>query len=74
MNPETSKITLVILLSNLFISFIGIGLVIPVMPTIMNEMSLNGSIMGYMVSAFAIAQLVFSPFAGKWADKFGVKL
>lgn len=74
MNPETSKITLVILLSNLFISFIGIGLVIPVMPTIMNEMSLNGSIMGYMVSAFAIAQLVFSPFAGKWADKFGRKI
>lgn len=74
MNPETPKITLAILLSNLFISFVGIGLVVPVMPTIMNEMSLNGAIMGYMVSAFAIAQLVFSPFAGRWTDQFGRKI
>ncbi len=74
MNPETSKVTLAILLSNLFISFIGIGLVVPVMPTIMNEMSLNGAIMGYMVSAFAVSQLIFSPFAGKWTDKYGRKI
>jgi MFS transporter, DHA1 family, multidrug resistance protein len=74
MHPEASKITLAILLSNLFISFIGIGLVVPVMPTIMNEMSLNGAIMGYMVAAFAVSQLVFSPFAGKWTDKFGRKI
>ncbi|MFL0506949.1 MFS transporter [Ureibacillus sp. 179-F W5.1 NHS] len=73
MNPGVSKMTLVILLSNLFISFIGIGLVIPVMPTIMNEMALSGSIMGYMVAAFALAQLIVSPITGKWADQFGRK-
>lgn len=74
MKLEASKLSLTILLTNLFISFIGISLVIPVMPTIMNEMSLSGSIMGYMVAAFAIAQLVFSPIAGKWADRFGRKI
>lgn len=73
MSPEVSKLTLAILLSNLFISFIGIGLVIPVMPTIMNEMSLSGSIMGYMVAAFALAQLIVSPITGKWTDQFGRK-
>ncbi|MEK9196737.1 MFS transporter [Ureibacillus sp. FSL E2-3493] len=73
MNPGVSKMTLVILLSNLFISFIGIGLVIPVMPTIMNEMALSGSIMGYMVAAFALAQLIVSPITGKWTDQFGRK-
>lgn len=73
MSPEVSKLTLAILLSNLFISFIGIGLVIPVMPTIMNEMALSGSIMGYMVAAFALAQLIVSPITGKWADQFGRK-
>lgn len=73
MNPGVSKMTLAILLSNLFISFIGIGLVIPVMPTIMNEMALSGSIMGYMVAAFALAQLIVSPITGKWTDQFGRK-
>ncbi|RND01212.1 multidrug efflux MFS transporter NorA [Lysinibacillus halotolerans] len=67
------NMTLSILLLNLFIAFLGIGLVIPVTPTIMNELNLSGSIVGYMVSAFAVAQLVVSPIAGIWVDKFGRK-
>ncbi|MDR4317720.1 multidrug-efflux transporter [Niallia circulans] len=67
------NITLSILLINLFIAFLGIGLVIPVTPTIMNELHLSGAIVGYMVAAFAIAQLVVSPIAGRWADQFGRK-
>ncbi|MBP2241507.1 DHA1 family multidrug resistance protein-like MFS transporter [Cytobacillus eiseniae] len=65
--------TLAILLVNLFIAFLGIGLVIPVLPTIMNELKLSGSVVGYMVAAFAIAQLLVSPLAGRWADQFGRK-
>ena len=64
---------LILLLSNLFIAFLGIGLVIPVMPTLMRELKLDGAIMGYLVSAFAVAQLLFSPFAGKWVDLYGRK-
>lgn len=64
---------LILLLSNMFIAFLGIGLVIPVMPTLMRELNLDGTIMGYLVSAFAVAQLVFSPFAGKWVDLYGRK-
>ncbi len=71
---KNTKFSLAILLSNLFIVFVGIGLVIPVMPTIMNEMDLNGSIMGYMVATFAIAQLIVSPIAGKWTDRYGRKI
>lgn len=73
MYSQTSKVTIALLLSNLFVAFVGIGLVIPVLPTIMNEMNLNGSVVGYMVAAFAIAQLIVSPFAGKWTDKIGRK-
>lgn len=64
---------LFLLLSNLFIAFLGIGLVIPVMPTLMRELGLDGTIMGYLVSAFAVAQLIVSPFAGKWVDLYGRK-
>ena len=67
------KLTISILLGNLFIAFLGIGLVIPVMPTIMNELGLSGSTVGYLVAAYAIAQMVISPIAGKWVDHYGRK-
>lgn len=68
-----NNIMLAILLLNLFIAFLGIGLVIPVTPTIMNELHLSGSIVGYLVAAFAMAQLLVSPIAGRWVDWFGRK-
>lgn len=68
------KVTLSLLLLNLFIAFLGIGLVIPVLPTLMNEMKLSGTVIGYLTAAFAIAQLVSSPLAGKAADRFGRKI
>lgn len=73
MNHINLKVTISILLGNLFIAFLGIGLVIPVMPTIMNELGISGSIVGYLVAAYAIAQMVISPIAGKWVDHYGRK-
>ncbi|QGS68073.1 MFS transporter [Oceanobacillus sp. 143] len=63
----------IILLSNLFLAFLGIGLIIPVMPSFMNIMHLTGSTMGYLVAVFAVAQLITSPFAGRWVDRYGRK-
>ena len=68
------KLTLAILLGNLFIAFLGIGLIIPVLPTIMNEMGISGKVVGYLTASFALTQLIFSIFAGKWVDKFGRKI
>ncbi|MEG6615995.1 multidrug efflux MFS transporter NorA [Peptococcaceae bacterium 1198_IL3148] len=71
---KTNKITLRLLLLNLFIAFLGIALVIPVLPTLMNELGINGKTVGYLTAAFAIAQLVVSPFAGKAVDRLGRKI
>ncbi|MFJ7735497.1 MFS transporter [Lysinibacillus sp. NPDC097287] len=71
---KTQKVTLSILLSNLFIAFLGIGLVIPVLPTLMNELGITGTVVGYMVAAFAITQLIVSPIAGRMVDRFGRKI
>lgn len=71
---KRKNVVLAILLMNLFIAFLGIGLVIPVLPTIMNELEITGSVVGYMVAAFAITQLIFSPIAGQWVDKYGRKI
>ena len=50
---SNQKITLIILLGNLFLAFLGISLVIPVMPTLMHELHISGSTMGYLVAMFA---------------------
>ncbi len=70
---KSKKVTLFILLGNLFLAFLGIGLVIPVMPTLMHELHISGSIMGYLVAMFALFQLIASPIAGKWVDRYGRK-
>ena len=71
---KKQNITLGILLMNLFIAFLGIGLVIPVLPTLMNELNINGTTIGFLTAAFALTQLIVSPFAGKAVDKFGRKI
>ncbi|MED3729499.1 MFS transporter [Priestia filamentosa] len=70
---KTQKLVLIILLSNIFIAFLGIGLIVPVMPSFMDIMHLSGKTMGYLVAVYAMAQLLMSPFAGRWVDRYGRK-
>ncbi|CEG28767.1 multidrug efflux MFS transporter NorA [Bacillus sp. B-jedd] len=71
---RSQKVALSLLLMNLFIAFLGIGLIIPVLPTLMNELGINGTTVGYLTAAFAIAQLIVSPFSGKAVDRLGRKI
>lgn len=64
-------LALIIVLINLFLVFMGISLVIPVVPTIMDELYLSGSVVGYLVAAFALFQLIASPISGRWVDRYG---
>ncbi|CAD2071152.1 MFS transporter [Jeotgalicoccus meleagridis] len=68
------KYQLYLLYNSIFLVFLGISLVIPVMPSIMNELDISGSGVGYLTAAFAMTQLIFSPFTGRAADKFGRKI
>lgn len=70
---KEQKLVLIILLSNIFIAFLGIGLIVPVMPSFMNIMHLSGKTMGYLVAVLAVAQLLISPLAGRWVDHYGRK-
>lgn len=67
------KLSLVLVLFNLFIAYAGIGLAVPVMPSLAKDMHLSGEVMGYLISAFAFAQLLASPFTGVWVDTVGRK-
>ncbi|MNK46525.1 Tetracycline resistance protein, class C [compost metagenome] len=64
---------LLLLMLNIFLVFTGIGLVIPIMPTYMRDLHISGSLVGLLVAAFSLTQLLFSPLAGRWSDSFSRK-
>lgn len=64
---------ILILMINIFILFVGVGLVIPIMPSYMEFLSIDGKTIGFMVAAFSLSQFLFSPFAGRLSDKIGRK-
>ncbi|XID94060.1 MFS transporter [Paenibacillaceae bacterium WGS1546] len=64
---------ILLLMLNIFLIFMGIGLVIPVMPSYMTELGISGSLVGLLVAAFSLTQLLFSPLAGRLSDSMGRK-
>ncbi|WP_050181995.1 MFS transporter [Domibacillus robiginosus] len=64
---------LLILMMNMFIVMTGIGLVIPIMPTIIHEFGAGGKTFGFLIATFAFAQFLFSPLAGDLSDRYGRK-
>ena len=49
---------------NIFLIFVGIGLVIPVLPVYLKDLGLKGSDLGILVAVFALSQMIISPFGG----------
>ncbi|MDQ0089126.1 DHA1 family multidrug resistance protein-like MFS transporter [Paenibacillus anaericanus] len=68
-----NKGALLLLMLNIFLVFMGIGLVVPVMPQYMTELNINGSLVGMLVAAFSLTQFLFSPIAGRLSDALGRK-
>ncbi|MFC4599255.1 MFS transporter [Cohnella hongkongensis] len=68
-----SRGAILLLMLNIFLIFMGIGLVIPVMPQYMTELDISGSVVGLLVGAFSLTQLLFSPMAGRLSDALGRK-
>lgn len=64
---------LLILMLNMFIVMTGIGLVIPIMPTIVHDFGAGGKTFGFLIATFAFAQFLFSPLAGDLSDRYGRK-
>ncbi len=63
---------LIIALS-IFTATMGLGMVLPLLPVYAQSFGASGATIGLTMSAFAIPQLIVSPFAGKLADRFGRK-
>ena len=62
---------LFILMINMFIAVGSFGIIIPILPAYLLSIGEGGKAAGLMIAIFAGAQLIMSPIAGKWADKYG---
>lgn len=69
----SKKLALFLLMFNMFITFSGIGLVIPIMPTYLKIFGAAGQALGFIIAIMSFAQFIFSPIAGNLSDRHGRK-
>jgi multidrug resistance protein len=62
---------LVVLMVTAFIDMVGLLMVLPLLPFYAKALGGSGLVVGVLVSSFAIAQLVASPFWGRFSDRYG---
>ncbi|WP_338719557.1 TCR/Tet family MFS transporter [Devosia sp. XK-2] len=71
-----SRLTLTCILITILIDMIGVGIIVPVLPELLEDLT-GGSVAeaavigGYLVFAYAFMQFVFSPVLGNLSDRFG---
>lgn len=74
MSQKKKKFALFILMFNMFITMGGIGTIIPVLPSYLQIFGVGGTVLGFLVASFALAQFIFSPIAGNMSDRYGRKI
>ncbi|MGG3308547.1 MFS transporter [Paenibacillus lautus] len=62
-----------LLLLNMFLANLSMGLVIPIIPELLEQFTASGQAAGYLVSCFGLTQFLFSPLAGNLSDRYGRK-
>ncbi|MBD8064369.1 MFS transporter [Devosia sp. PTR5] len=71
-----SRLTLVCILTTILIDMVGVGIIVPVLPELLEDLT-GGSVAnaavigGYLVFAYAFMQFVFSPVLGNLSDRYG---
>ncbi len=72
---STERKPLGVILLTIFVSMVGFGIVIPVLPIYARSapFKLHPDQLGYLTGIFSLAQLIAAPFFGKLSDRFGRK-
>lgn len=76
MSRKGSKASLIFIFITILIDVIGIGIIIPVFPTLLTELSGLGlseasRIGGWLIGAYALMQFFFAPVLGALSDRYG---
>jgi len=73
---KNPKLTLACILITILLDMIGVGIIVPVLPELLEELT-GGSVAeaaiigGYLVFTYAFMQFIFSPVLGNLSDRFG---
>src|SRR5437867_12785850 len=62
---------LVVLMITAFMDMVGVLMIIPLLPFYAKSMGAGGFVVGFLVSSFAIAQLLMAPVWGRFSDHYG---
>jgi MFS family permease len=65
--------TLATLLLSVFIAFLGIGIIIPIMPVFAGELGAGGLALGMIIAAFSMTRGMLLPLVGNLSDRWGRK-
>lgn len=70
-DEAVKKRALAAVFMTIFVSLIGFGIVIPLMPSYAEHFGASEWVIGLLFASFSIAQLFASPVLGDWSDRFG---
>jgi len=59
---------------SMFVSMLGFGIVVPLLPIYADKLGATGLEIGMMYAAFGITHAIFLPFIGKLSDRMGRKI
>lgn len=62
---------LVILMVTAFMDMVGVLMIVPLLPFYAKDLGSGGLVVGVLVSAFAVAQLLMAPVWGRFSDHYG---
>jgi len=67
------KYILFTVLSAIFIAYVGMGIIVPIVPIYAAELGATGFALGVIIAAFALSGGLLQPFVGGLSDRFGKK-
>lgn len=76
--PKANKASLLFIFVTILVDVIGIGIIIPVIPSLIENLTgepLNvaARYSGWLIMSFSVAQFLFAPLMGELSDRFGRK-
>lgn len=71
MQKQSQTRSMVVLFITLVIVMMGFGMVIPVIPFLVEAFGASGQELGFLMAIYALMQLIFSPMWGELSDRYG---
>jgi len=74
MNPASIRARIFILELTVFVSMLGVGIIVPFLPLYAREMGASAFVMGAIFSSFSLARGLTMPYVGALSDRRGRKV